>query len=304
MPTASNSIRRARPLLGTFVDVEVTGEARAQMERAVEAAFNAVARVHDLMSFHEPESEVAHLNRCASAEPVRVHPWTLQVLRTAMDLHRRSRGAFDVTVAPVLQAMNVLPRHGHERSSATKEVVMGGAVQLMADGRVRFTDRATRIDLGGIAKGFAVDRAIDVLRCHRITSALVNAGGDLAAFGPHPFKIHIRDGRDPRALLCRIDVKNAALASSASYFDPFRSSEPLGPAIIDPRRRRAVRGIASATVRAPCCMIADALTKILMVRGSPAEPLLDHYRAEAVVVFSDGAVQMTRGFESTVHRAA
>ncbi len=274
------------------------------MERAVEAAFNAVARVHELMSFHEPESEVARLNRCASAEPVRVHPWTLEVLRTAMDLHRRSRGAFDVTVAPVLQAMNVLPRHDHERSSAAKEVAMGGAVQLMADRRVRFRDHATRIDLGGIAKGFAVDRAIDALRRRGISSALVNAGGDLAGFGPHPFKIDIRDGRDPRALLCHIDVKNAALASSASYFDPVKSGEPIGSAVMDPRTRRAVRAVAAATVRAPSCMIADALTKVLMVRGISADPVLDQYRADAVVVFSDGAVQVTRGFESTMYRAA
>ena len=110
METASASIRRARPLLGTFVEIAVAGTTIPAMEAAVEAAFAAVAMVHGLMSFHEPDSDVSRLNRGAASGAVRVHDWTYQVLDTACELHRRSAGMFDVAVAPALQKLGMLPR--------------------------------------------------------------------------------------------------------------------------------------------------------------------------------------------------
>ena len=306
MPPASNSVRRARPLLGTFVEIEVHGAAPATVEAAIEAAFGTIARVHDLMSFHKPESDLGRLNRLAGAKPVRVDLWTLQVLRTAMDLHRCSGGAFDVTVAPFLQQMGLLPGKDDKgpliptRMDASKEE----DIELLPDRRVRLTSADTRIDLGGIAKGFAVDRAIETLRSHGIAGALINAGGDLAAFGPYPWHIGIRDPRDPRHLLCRVELRNAAIASSGGCFDPFGSSEPIGTAVIDSRSRTPAREIAGTTVRASSCMLADALTKVMMVRGCSAHAVLTHYAADAMLVFADGAVRMTRSFEGAVRHAA
>src|SRR5215831_4299546 len=109
MPAARDSLRRARPLLGTFVEIAASGAASADMEDAVEAAFAAVARVHRLMSFHDPGSDVSRLNREAKAGAVAVDPWTFEVLEIAQDLHRRSGGAFDIAVAPLLQYLGLLP---------------------------------------------------------------------------------------------------------------------------------------------------------------------------------------------------
>src|SRR6266581_5594224 len=102
MQITSDSIRRARPLLGTFVEIRAAGAEAAKMQAAVNAAFQAVADVHRLMSFHEPDSDVSRINREARVRPVRVHAWTFQVLEAAVDMHRRSKGIFDVTVAPTL----------------------------------------------------------------------------------------------------------------------------------------------------------------------------------------------------------
>jgi FAD:protein FMN transferase len=104
-------VRRARPLLGTFVEIAVSGASPEGMDAAVDAAFDAVATVHGLMSFHDDGSDVSRLNREAFAGPVTVHPWTFEVLAAALDLHRRSAGVFDVAVAPVLQELGLLPRH-------------------------------------------------------------------------------------------------------------------------------------------------------------------------------------------------
>src|SRR6266851_7090834 len=161
MKPACADIRRARPLLGTFVEIAAGGACRPATERAVEAAFAAVAEVHRLMSFQEPDSDLARLNREAAARPVRVHPWTFEVLEAALDLQRRSAGIFDICAAPELR----------NRSR-------DGSIELLPDLHVRFANPNITIDLGGIAKGFAVDRAIAALRDHNVRQGLVNAGGE------------------------------------------------------------------------------------------------------------------------------
>src|SRR6266700_542445 len=107
MATAFDKICRARPLLGTFVEITAAGAPRPEMDAAVNAAFEAIASVHRLMSFHDADSDVSRLNREAPVRAVGVHDWTFQVLQAAVDLHRRSRGVFDVAVAPALQAMGL-----------------------------------------------------------------------------------------------------------------------------------------------------------------------------------------------------
>jgi len=273
------------------------------MNAAVEAAFQAAAEVHKLMSFHEPESDLARLNREAWAEPVSVHPWTWQVLQTALDLHRLSDGTFDIAIAPVLQDMRLLPRHPDQPRPAAPFRSASNAIELLHDWRARFKHPHLQIDLGGIAKGFAVDCAIDVLRRHGMPMGLVNAGGDLAAFGMQPWNIDIRNPREPACLLCRVGLKDAALASSGSCFDPVMSVNTGISAIIDPPSGTAVRTL-GATVRASSCMIADALTKVIMLAGPSAGPVLDYYAADAMIMRADGSLQMTQDFESAVCLAA
>jgi FAD:protein FMN transferase len=275
------------------------------MHAAIEAAFAAIADVHRLMSFHEAESDVCRVNREASGTSVVVHPWTFEVLQAAVDLHRRSMGAFDVAVAPRLQEMGLLPRVADIRPLAAGQYSTSEAIELLSGRRVRLKDAKTRIDLGGIAKGFAVDRAVDVLQSHNMPMALVNAGGDLAAYGRTPhWNVHIRDPRSPGRLLCQVGLRDGAMASSGRPFDPIQPREPINLAIIDPRSRDAAREICGTTVRAPNCMLADALTKIVMVLGPAAIDVLEDYQAEALLVWPNGNVQMTSDFESAMCLAA
>jgi FAD:protein FMN transferase len=272
------------------------------MHAAIEAAFGAIATVHSLMSFHDEASDVGRLNGQAWSRPIELHAWTFQVIKAALDLHRRSAGVFDITVAPVLRDMGLLPRQAGDRSRSGKKATTQ-AIELIPPRRVRFSHHGVKIDLGGIAKGFAVDRAVKVLQGHGMSRGLVNAGGDLAAFGP-PEAVHVRDPRDPRRLLCCVGLRDGALASSGNSLDALQFTEVICSAIIDPGSGKPARSIAGATVRAPCCMLADALTKVVMVAGPSAAALLEHYRAGALMVARDGTVRMTRDFESTVCRAA
>jgi thiamine biosynthesis lipoprotein len=143
-----------------------------------------------------------------------------------------------------------------------------------ASSSVRYTQPGVRVDLGGIAKGYAVDCAVDALRGHGITSGRVNAGGDLRVFGAIPRRIHLRDPTNPGALIPFADIASGALATSAAYFS--RSvwrGRTISP-VIDGLRRRPTIPFFSASVAAPTCMLADALTKLVLLRGPRAQGLV------------------------------
>jgi thiamine biosynthesis lipoprotein len=299
-----DSIRRAQPLLGTFVEITAAGATRSGTEKAIEEAFAAVAQVHRLMSFHDLNSDVSRLNREAKLRAVTVHAWTYRVLDIALALHRGSSGMFDIAVAPLLQSLGWLPGAKDDARSISAKMNSPDAIELLPGRGVRFRHPGIAIDLGGIAKGFAVDRAVDILRSRGIMRGLVNAGGDLAAFGPRPESIHIRDPRDPRRLLFHVEISNAALASSGSICDPLQSVDIGGSAIIDPTTREPVRGVVGATIRAPSCMIADALTKIVMIAGENAAHLLQHYGASALLVLRSGGVRLSPDWHDAVRLAA
>jgi thiamine biosynthesis lipoprotein len=247
------------------------------------------------MSFHDPASDVSRLNRHGATRAVRVDGWTWSVIAAAIDLHRRSHGAFDIAVASALQELGLLPKLRVGRACGAP--LMRDAVEILGGHRVRFRDPGACIDLGGIAKGFAVDRAVDVLRAQGVESGLVNAGGDLAAFGPNAWSIHLRDPRDPRETIGTIDIRNEALASTGRGFDPCDPALVGSTAVIDPSTRAPVGAIAGASVRARSAMMADALTKVVLIAREDAAALLDDVGASALLVRHDGEIRVTTSWQ-------
>jgi thiamine biosynthesis lipoprotein len=293
MTSPSAEVRRCRPLLGTFVEVSACADSAPRAAAALEAAFAAVDRVQRRMSFHDPESDVSRLNRWAEHGPVAVDPWTHQVLEAASSFRDASRGAFDVTVAPRLQRWGYLPPAG-QAAGVFPPVSDPGAIELLSGHRVRFR-RPVRIDLGGIAKGFAVDRAVDALQAAGAASGQVNAGGDLRVFGPSPSTVHVRHPRAPGRVLRLARLTDAALATSATYFARRRWRGRRVSPIVDPRRGSPCIGRRSVSVRAPTCLVADALTKVLAILGARGAAILRLYSAVGFVVTPSGRVVCTEG---------
>lgn len=273
-------LRRARPLLGTLVEITARGACEAELTRAINAAFAAVARVHRLMSFHEAHSDVGRVNRLAHRIAVRVHPWTWNVLEAAQRLSRSTWGAFDITIGRELVRLGYLPSFAPIRLDPRAS---WRDVHLLPGRRVRFARRLF-IDLGGIAKGFAVDRAVDCLRAHGVCAGLVNAGGDLRAFGSVIRRVHLRHPANPGTLVPFADVTSGALATSASYFARrIQRGKTLTP-VIDGVRRIASKAAFSASVSASNCMLADALTKLVLLRGPRAHGLVRRLGGHAFVL--------------------
>ena len=272
-------IRRARPLLGTLVEVRATAATFATAEKAVRAAFAAIERVHGLMSFHDSESDVGRLNHTAAQRTVRVHAWTHCVLRRAIKLHADTEGLFDIAVGPSLVRGGWLP----QRTKLPRTRGTAADIVLSKGHRVRFR-RPLLIDLGGIAKGFAVDQAIIALRRNGATGGVINAGGDLRVFGAQPELVHVRLPESPGTLVPLMSVKDAALATSAHYFTQRKVRGALRAPIRHPLRREFSTKEFSVSVHASECWLADALCKVVWLAGATALPLLKHYGARARIL--------------------
>ena len=256
--------------------------AAAADESALLAAFAAVEEVQRLMSYHDPLSEVSRLNREADRPPVAVSTWTAQVLVLAQRLARESDGAFDITVAPQLAAMGFLPRtpanRRGERLASWRDLV------LLPGNRV-FFKRPLHLDLGGIAKGFAVDRAVDALLAAGAVNGCVNAGGDLRVFGDAPQTIHLRHPAQPAAMVRALTLRDAAVATSSGYFSRKQWRGSTVCALLDGRTRQPAAVRHSASVIAPTAALADALTKIvLFARPSLSTALLARHDAACVLL--------------------
>ncbi len=267
-------------MLGTLVEITARGLPQARLNAAVEAAFAAVQRVQDLMSFHDEASDVSRVNRHAARRAVTVDEWTFAVLAEALEFSRLSGGAFDITVAPTLIAWGFLPRHIRRtpgRAASWTDIT------LLSSRRVRFR-RPLALDLGGIAKGFAVDQAIGALQTAGVSSGVVNAGGDLRVFGSRRQEIHVRHPASPGLLLPLFQLRNEAVATSAPYFSARcwrgRTVSPL----VHPPTREPFTSPVSVSVRASRCVLADALTKVVLADACDAESVLTAFGAQALVL--------------------
>lgn len=289
MKSHSNSLRRCRPLLGTLVDISVTGGAQAQLARALEDGFRAVAQVHALMSFHEAGSDVSRLNREALHHCVEVDARTWAVLVAAQQVSEASNGLFDVTVASLLVEWGLLPAAGNH--DPVEAAACWRDIELIEGHRVRFA-RPLLIDLGGIAKGFAVDQAIDAIRAAGVETACVNAGGDLRVCGEESEPLYVRHPQFKDRLIEAGCLRNEAAATSSDTDTRERRAAGWVSPHVHPCKRRACDEFASVTVRAKTCMLADALTKVMLCsEPQHAVDMLSRFAASALVVDRDGEVR-------------
>ena len=256
--------------------MRVTGLSQAKSGAALNAAFNEVAQVHRLMSFHDKTSDVSRLNALQSGEAIRVHAYTYAVLECAQHLSSLTAGCFDVTVGRQLVDWSLLPRDIVRPSCRDSS---WSDIELLAGSSVRLR-RPVCIDLGGIAKGFAVDKATECLQAHGAEGTVVNAGGDIRVSGPDAECIALAADATPVGAPV-IEIENASLASSCGLLQRRHlSGLEVGPHV-DGVLRCPARTDRFVSVVSRRCMVADALTKVVMVRGVEADQLLQQLGATA-----------------------
>lgn len=267
---------RCKPLLGTFVEISIKED---DGQEAIDNAFLAIQKVHDLMGFHNPKSELSRMNERAHLEAVEIHAWTAQVIQIAKEIHLASNGLFDCGIGHRLVEAGLLPRHITFTNHG-----LGGIedIHFLAPDLIKST-RPVCLDLGGIAKGYAVDMAVRVLLSEGICSGSVNAGGDLRVFGDTSLPIQIRHPESPEKLIDIGYLENGAIATSSLYFAKrdHQKSHIINPLTQDPSEIHA-EVLGSYSILAKECAYADALTKVLALSHNEHHPCFERFSAQAL----------------------
>jgi thiamine biosynthesis lipoprotein len=279
-------VRRTLPVMGTVAEIAVAESDPRRARAAIGAAFAELQRVEALMTRFRSHSDVGRANRLAFRDPVAVSPDTATVLAASLAWAESSDGAFDPCVGAAVELWDV--GHRREPPSAERTRAMAGrrlyrALELerrTGGAVVRLREREARIDLGGIAKGYGVDCAVEALRAAGVRRALVNVGGDLYALGSSEdgdaWRVGVRDPDDPSRVRTTLRVADAAVATSGDYLQYFRYGGVRYHHLIDPYSGAPRRSdVHSVTVEAPTCMQADAAaTAVFGMPRDRAERLL------------------------------
>lgn len=274
-------VRRCQSLLGTYVEVAVPDEYSDQhISEAIHHAFKEVQLVEQLMSFHQPNSDLSRINLQAFEMDVRVHPYTYEVLVMARQLFDDTSGAFDCSIAPELQKWGLLPK--------TYEIDMVDRGTLAdLDFKVNHTISFRKplcLDLGGIAKGYAVDKAVSALKKFGVDRAVVNAGGDMRVLGLHDEDIYVKHPLRPHQLLYMGQLSDGAIATSATYYSKEISALKNQSALVVPKTKQSMLTHQSYSVIAKNCLIADGLTKALAIDQDVNAPYFEKYEAIGVIL--------------------
>ncbi len=257
--------------MGTMFDIFAYHPSRQDAERAVERAMEEIFRLDRVMSDYKADSDLSKLNRQAPYQFVRVERSLFEVIQESMTVSRRSGGKFDVTIAPLLQAWKSAQTEGRRPSADdlanARRCVGYEKVEARAPDQIRFNSDCVRIDLGGIGKGYAVDRAIAVLREAGLSHALVNAGASsIASIGTPP-------GHDgwPVRLGAAVAGSRVLLLRDSSISTSQQKLVPLGfePGdfgdIVDPQAAAPAQNRMAVSVVAPSATTSDALSTTLVL---------------------------------------
>jgi thiamine biosynthesis lipoprotein len=308
-PTAAQArwlSRQVDGIMGTRIYVELWADDDAKGEAAIDAVMDEMRHIDDSMSTYKSTSEVSKVNAQAAQQAVPISAELFGLLSTALEYSRITEGAFDITYASVgyMYDFRERKRPSEEQIKVAlpavsyKHVILDSAAQT-----VRFSQPGVRIDLGGIAKGYSVDRGIEILRSLGFTHALVNAGGDSRVIGDRfgrPWIVGIRHPDHPDVVITRIPLIDAAFSTSGDYERFFDENGVRYHHIIDPHTGHSASKVRSATIIAPTATRTDGLSKTAFVLG-PEEALRIYNQlddVDAVLVTPAGKILYSKGLQA------
>lgn len=269
--------QEARRLMWTKFEIVAYGPERARLAEAAEAAFKEIDRLDRQMSNYSDASELTYINRNAAREDVIVEKELFDFLKLSFDYSRNTGGTFDITVGPLMKAWGFFDKNGRVPNAGELRSVMSrvGFKHVLLDERthtVRFDREGVELDLGGIAKGYAVDRAAEILRASGVTSAFITSGSSsICAIGLPPgrtaWRVEVSDPLDRSHKIEAIELKDQSISTSGCHEKTFEADGKNYCHIMDPRIGRPIEGLLSATVITQTGVEAEALSKALMVMG-------------------------------------
>jgi FAD:protein FMN transferase len=302
--------KRTDAIMGTRIYVELWDTDPVHGEASIDAVMAEMRRIDDLMSHYKPESQLSKINQHAAEAPVVVDKELFDLIKLSTHYSEITEGAFDITYASVGYLYNY-PNHVHPTEEQIKAALPAVNWRNMkfdeAHHSVFFEHKGMRIDLGGIGKGYAVDRGIQILQKRGIQHAVVTAGGDSRIIGDHmgrAWLVAIRHPDDPNKVVTRIPLSDAAMSTSGDYERYFDENGVRYHHIIDPRTGHSASKVRSATIIGPTATQTDGMSKTAFVLG--AEKTLEIINRmpeyDAVFVKPDGKVLYSNGLRPPAPR--
>jgi thiamine biosynthesis lipoprotein len=307
VPAHAEWVRRVTDgIMGTRITVEIWADDKGKADQAIEAVLEEMRHIDDSMSTYKPSSEVSQVNARAADGPMPISKELFDLLTTAKEYSVLTDGAFDITYASVGYLYDFRKRVRPDEAQISKALPAVNYRHIILNPKnhtVRFSQKGVRIDLGGIAKGYSVDRGIDILKSLGFTRAYVSAGGDSRIVGDRfgkPWMVGIRDPRkEAGEVITRIPLVDAAISTSGDYERFFEEDGVRYHHIIDPRTGHSASKVRSATVISSYATRTDGLSKTAFVLGP--EKAMEIYNriddVDAIIVKLDGTVIYSKGLE-------
>jgi FAD:protein FMN transferase len=303
-------MERTEAIMGTRCYVQLWADDPAKGNEALDAVMAELRRIDNLMSHYKPDSQLSQINARANQQPVQVDKELFDLIKLSTHYSQITEGAFDITYASVGYLYDY-PRHIRPTEEQIRQALpaVNWRNMLLDEEHhtVRFEHPGMRIDLGGIGKGYAVDRGVEILKARGFTHAVVTAGGDSRIIGDHmgrPWLVAIRHPDNPKKVVTRIPLSDAAMSTSGDYERYFDENGVRYHHIIDPRTGHSASKVRSATVIAPTATQTDGMSKTAFVLG-PEKALeiinrMPEY--DAVFVCPDGRVLYSNGLRPAAPR--
>lgn len=298
----------SKVLMGTVVELTLTGSAgerEVDFAVAARAAFSEIERLEKIFSSYKPSSDVSKISAAAGKGTVKVSPEVVEVVEAALRISKLSHGAFDPTVGSLIEVWSfsgeVREVPSKARVEELKKLVDYSRI-FIEKGRVGIRGARTKMNLGGIAKGYIVGKAVEKLRELGVGRMIVKAGGDMFVFsedGGEPFEIGISHPREKGRLLGKLKLTGGAIATSGDYERFFIKDKVRYHHILDPKTGFPARRTISATVTSVDPALADALSTALFVMGHKEglKMIESLDNVEGVVVGADGKLYMSSGLK-------
>ena len=305
-------VKRAQMHMGTLATVTAVASNKQAGDRAVQAAFDEIKRLELLLSTWRSDSELSQVNAKAGRQSVRVSRETLDVVVRSLEMARLTQGGFNIALGPAIEAWSMTERQqipDEGELERLKPLVDWASIQIDKQVQMIYLPhRGMRIDVGGIGKGYAADRAVEVMKRAGAKGGVVALSGDIKAFGVLPdgtgFPVGIRHPREEGTLIGTIDLQDEAISTAGDYERFFERDGVRYHHILDPHTLQPARGCQSVTVIAKEGTLADGLDTGIFVLG-PEEGMALVERlpdVEAIIVDQDGRMAVSSGLRDRLHR--
>jgi len=283
------TIDRSEIIFGSYFRVKASGDKRI-LNKAISEVFSQMRQYNDLFSVFFPNSEVSQLNRSGR---IRGSPDLIAVIKIAEEISDLTDGAFDITIRPLLELWGFYKRE--YRLPQEKEInEIRGSVdyqKIKVEKDSVYLPPGMEIDLGGIAVGYAIDRAYEVLKKWGIKKGLIDGGGDILVFGEEVFKIGIKDPRK-EGIVETLNLRNQAVSTSGDYENYFEVKGRRFSHILDPKTGYPKEGVWSVTVIGEKATICDALSTALFVLGERGEAYKKNFPGYRAIVYLAGGKRL------------